>query len=197
LKEATTAPPAPEHSAGRSVAGVGRAPGSILFRPVGEEAAMNVGDVMSRDVLSCGPDDDLGVAAMKMWNGDCGVLPVLWGGRLVGMITDRDICMGLAIEGARPKERRVREVMSQEVYSCIPDDEIGDALETMASRRVRRLPVVDGDELVGVISMNDIVVHSEDRGHPPVRQILAALRAICAPRRERRKAEPAKKTTAA
>lgn len=158
---------------------------------------MTVEDVMSRDVLSCGPDDDLGVAALKMWNGDCGVLPVVWGGRLVGMITDRDICMGLALEGARPKERRVREVMSQEVYSCIPDDEIGDALETMASRRVRRLPVVDGDELVGVVSMNDIVVHAEDRGHPPVRQILAALRAICAPSSKAKKPAQVKKTTAA
>jgi CBS domain-containing protein len=147
---------------------------------------MKVQDVMSREVLACGPDDDLGKAAMTMWNGDCGSLPVVWGGRLVGMVTDRDICMGLALADARPDQRRVREVMSKEVYSCIPDDDLGDALETMASRRVRRLPVVDADALVGIVSMNDIVVHAQDRGHPPMRQILGALRAICSPRSEPR-----------
>jgi len=158
---------------------------------------MKVQDVMSREVLACGPDDDLGRAALTMWKGDCGVLPVVWGGRLVGVVTDRDICMGLALEGARPSERRVREVMSREVYSCIPDDDLGDALETMASRRVRRLPVVDGDRLVGIVSMNDIVVHAEERGHPPVRQILATLRGICRPHAKPQQAATAKRTAAA
>jgi CBS domain-containing protein len=157
---------------------------------------MKVENVMSRDVVSCGPDEALGQAAMRMWNADCGMLPVMWGGRLIGVVTDRDICMGLALEGARPSERRVREVMSKEVCSCIPDDDLGDALETMASRRVRRLPVVDGDELVGVVSMNDIVVHAEERGHPPTRQILSTLRAICMPQ-AKAKVASAKKSTAA
>ena len=142
---------------------------------------MKVQDVMSRELRTCAPDDDLGKAAIEMWQGDCGILPVVWADRVVGMITDRDICMGLALKGCRPGERRVRDVMSREVYSCIPDDDLGDALETMASRRVRRLPVVDGDAIVGMVSMNDVLVHAEERGHPPTRQILATLRAICTP----------------
>jgi len=153
---------------------------------------MKVHDVMTREVRTCGPDDELGRAAMQMWEGDCGVLPVVWGGRVVGMVTDRDICMGLALKGCRPSERRVREVMSRDVWSCIGDDDLADALETMASRRVRRLPVLDGERLVGMISMNDVVTKTEGRAHPPTREILAALRAVCQP--QRRKAAETKPT---
>jgi CBS domain-containing protein len=149
---------------------------------------MKVHDVMTREVRTCGPDDDLGRAAIEMWEGDCGVLPVVRGGRVVGMVTDRDICMGLALEDCRPRDRKVREVMSGDVWSCIGDDDLADALETMASRRVRRLPVMDGDRLVGMISMNDVLTHTEGRAHPPTREILSTLRAICQPRR--RKPEP-------
>jgi len=143
---------------------------------------MKVHDVMSREVRTCGPDDDLGRAAIEMWEGDCGVLPVVWGGRVVGMVTDRDVCMGLALKGCRPCDRKVREVMSRDVWSCIEDDDLSDALETMASRHVRRLPVLDGDELVGIVSMNDVLTRTEGRAHPPTREILATLRAICQPR---------------
>jgi len=145
---------------------------------------MKVENVMSREVLSCGPDDDLGDAAMKMWRGDCGVLPVVWADRLVGMVTDRDVCMGLAFGGARPSERRVRDVMSPEVYACVTGNDLADALQIMANRRVRRLPVLDGDQLVGVVSLSDIVLHAEDRGHPPLRQILSALRDVSTPHHE-------------
>jgi signal-transduction protein with cAMP-binding, CBS, and nucleotidyltransferase domain len=98
------------------------------------------------------------------------------------VVTDRDICMGLALSGRRPAERQVQEVMSKEVFACTPDDDVGDALEIMGSRRIRRLPVVDGDRLVGVLSMNDILTRSGVRGQPPAREILAALRGICRPR---------------
>jgi CBS domain-containing protein len=145
---------------------------------------MKVRDVMTRELRRCTPEDDLGRAAIQMWQGDCGILPVMWGGRVVGVVTDRDICMGLALKNCHPSERSVREVMSREVYSCVPDDDLADALETMADRRVRRLPVLDGEELVGMVSMNDIVVQTEGRSHPPTREILAALRAICRPRPE-------------
>lgn len=143
---------------------------------------MQVKDAMTTGPRTCGPGDDLGKAAIEMWQGDCGMLPVVRGERLIGVVTDRDICMGLALSGRRPADRLVQEVMSKEVFACTPDDDVGDALEIMGSRRVRRLPVVDGDRLVGVLSMNDILNHSGDRGQPPAREILAALRAICRPR---------------
>ncbi|HLF55300.1 MAG TPA: CBS domain-containing protein [Thermoanaerobaculia bacterium] len=152
---------------------------------------MKVEEVMSRELRACAPEDDLGRAAIEMWRGDCGMLPVVWAGRVVGVVTDRDICMGLALKGCAPAERRVREVMSGEVYSCVPEDDLGDALELMASRRVRRLPVLEGDRLVGVLSMNDVLLNAEHRGHPPAREILAALRAICTPRHELPSAAPA------
>jgi CBS domain-containing protein len=144
---------------------------------------MKVGDVMSRDVRSCAPDDDLGRAAAQMWEADCGILPVVRGRRVVGVVTDRDICMGLTMKGCRPADRTVAEVMSREVYSCVSNDEVGDALETMAERRVRRLPVIDGETLVGIVSMNDIVTHCERHGRPSAREVVAALKSICAPRR--------------
>lgn len=143
---------------------------------------MLVHELMTKNPRTCGPDDDLGKAAIEMWQGDCGMLPVLRGDRVVGVVTDRDICMGLALSGRRPAERQVQEVMSKEVYACTPDDDVGDALEIMGSRRIRRLPVVDGDRLVGVLSMNDILTRSGVRGQPPAREILAALRGICRPR---------------
>ena len=105
---------------------------------------MQVHELMSKDPRTCGPDDDLGKAAIEMWQGDCGMLPVLRGDRVIGVVTDRDICMGLALSGRRPAERQVQEVMSKEVFACTPDDDVGDALEIMGSRRIRRLPVVDG-----------------------------------------------------
>lgn len=145
---------------------------------------MKVADVMSRKVRTCTPEDDLGQAALEMWNGDCGILPVVRGGRVVGVVTDRDICMGVALSGHRPTERRVSEVMSKEIYSCVSDDDLGDALETMALRQVRRLPVIDGDQLVGILSMNDVVTRARRPGHPSGPEVLAALRAICAPHRE-------------
>lgn len=140
---------------------------------------MKVGEVMSRELRTCAPEDDLGKAAAQMWEGDCGILPVVRGRRVVGVVTDRDICMGLTMKGCRPVDRSVAEIMSREVYSCVSNDEVGDALETMADRRVRRLPVVDGEDLVGIVSMNDIVTHCERHGRPSAREVVAAMKSIC------------------
>lgn len=139
---------------------------------------MKVRDAMTAEVRSCSPEDDLAKAAIEMWNGDCGMVPVVWAGEVIGVLTDRDICMAVALGGARPQDRKVREVMRREVFGCGPDDDLGDALETMATRRVRRLPVIDGDELAGMISMSDIVLHAGAHGGPSAREIVEALRAI-------------------
>lgn len=147
---------------------------------------MLVESLMTRDVEVCRPDSTLADAAAVMWRRDCGVVPVVEeGGRVVGVVTDRDICMALSMRGQRAAEVRVAEVLTGGVQTCTPVDDVREALEAMARRQVRRLPVVDSrGHLVGVLSINDIIRHTR-KGKPRKRvsrrAALAALRAICAP----------------
>ena len=121
--------------------------------------SMKIKDVMTREVHTSRPDSDLGMAAMQMWEGDFGVLPVVAnGGEVVGMITDRDICMATASKNKAPGAIRVEEVMTGEVYGCSPEAEIQEALKTMQQRRVRRLPVMANGRIVGLLSLNDLAL---------------------------------------
>jgi CBS domain-containing protein len=123
---------------------------------------MTVKDIMNSPVQSCGPETNLGAAAMMMWDSDCGALPAVnYEGKVVGMITDRDICMAAATKNRTPSEITVFETITGQVYACAPGDDIHDAMKTMAKHQVRRLPVInDAGVLVGVLSMNDIVLHA-------------------------------------
>lgn len=123
---------------------------------------MKAKDIMVRPVQSCGPETNLNAAAMMMWDNDCGALPVVnYEGKVVGMITDRDICMATATQKRPPSEITVFETVTGQVYACAPDDDIHDAMKTMAKHQVRRLPVVnDSGMLAGILSMNDIVLQA-------------------------------------
>jgi len=114
---------------------------------------------MRRDVQTCRPETDLSTVAMQMRQSDCGVLPVVASsGEVLGMITDRDICMAAAIKHCDVASIRVSEVISGNVYACSPDAEIDTACSIMRQKRVRRLPVVTAEEgkLVGILSINDL-----------------------------------------
>jgi len=120
---------------------------------------MRVDNVMRRDVQTCRPETDLSTVAMQMRQGDCGVLPVVASsGEVLGMITDRDICMAAAIKHCDVASIRVSEVISGNVYACSPDAEIHTAFNVMRQKHVRRLPVVTAEEgkLVGILSINDL-----------------------------------------
>jgi CBS domain-containing protein len=112
---------------------------------------MNVRDIMVHPVQSCGPETNLAAAAMMMWDSDCGVLPVVnFEGKVVGMITDRDICMATATKNRPPSEITVFETITGQVYTCRPDEDVHNAMEMMAKHQVRRLPVVDDEgHLIG------------------------------------------------
>jgi CBS domain-containing protein len=147
---------------------------------------MLVESLMTRDVEVCRPDSTLADAAAVMWRHDCGVVPVVEeGGRVVGVVTDRDICMALSMRGQRAAEVRVAEVLTGGVQTCTPVDDVREALEAMARRQVRRLPVVDSrGHLVGILSVNDVIRHTrkgKSKKRVSRRAALAALRAICAP----------------
>lgn len=137
--------------------------------------------LMSTAVRTCRADESLNVAAQAMWESDCGVVPVVSEGRLVGILTDRDICMATYTQGRAPAELAVEGAMSKQIISCSPYDSLGLALELMTEHRVRRLPVVAPDgELVGVLSLADIARWARPLGNAAVDGAIAeTLGAIC------------------
>jgi CBS domain-containing protein len=124
---------------------------------------MKVKDVMTPNAKAIWLTESLADAAKLMWENDCGVLPIIKDGqKVVGMITDRDICMGAAIRDTNPSAISVEEVMTGQVYAVNPEDNIDQALLQMQEHHVRRLPVINAEgELEGMLSMNDIVLNSK------------------------------------
>jgi CBS domain-containing protein len=124
---------------------------------------MLVADLMTRNTASVRADQTLADAAQLMWDCDCGALPVVDdGAKIIGMLTDRDICMAAWSRGAAPKAIRVADAMSQNVVHCSEGDSIGRANSLMQSNQIRRLPVVNGEgRLVGILSLADVARATE------------------------------------
>jgi CBS domain-containing protein len=145
---------------------------------------MKVKDLMTTDVKRCSPETNLASAAKIMWEGDCGAVPVTdERDHVVGVITDRDICIAAATRPSREGEIPVKDVISKAAYTCAPADDVRAALDTMKARKVRRLPVVDqGGRLVGIVSIHDIAEQSRRRGGDvSPDSVLDAFIAITAP----------------
>lgn len=121
---------------------------------------MQIREIMSRDVRIADVRDNLRQAAQLMATQDVGALPVGDQGRLVGIVTDRDIVVRAVAEGRAPEETPVSEVMSQEVLYCFDEDDIEDAAREMSELQIRRIPVLDRERrLVGVVALADIARH--------------------------------------
>lgn len=150
-----------------------------------EGRPMTVSEVMSTPVHTCQPDTDLAQVAHVMWEHDCGFVPVVdAGGLVVGVITDRDICIATATRRLLPEHMSAGQTMARSLHACLPDDGLDAALSAMKQAQVRRLPVVDArGHLVGVLSMNDIVRAAGRRGGPAASAVVGTLSGICAPRR--------------
>jgi CBS domain-containing protein len=127
---------------------------------------MKVQDVMMRTPAFCSPETNLGAAVEILWNRNCGILPIVnTEQKVVGVVTDRDLCVALGTRNRLPGDIRVSEVASGNIYSCRPEDDIHAALETMAKQKVRRLAVVNKTgSLEGILSMDDVVLHAEAGG---------------------------------
>jgi len=152
---------------------------------------MIVKEVMSQKVTTCSPDTTLESAALLMWNGDCGTVAVVDDeSRVIGIITDRDICMAVALQHKPASEIQVQQVMSRHLFTCQPESNIMNALKTMSFQRVRRLPVTnDIGHVEGIISIEDIIACAE-RGRRGIQapelsydDTMTTLKAICRPHR--------------
>jgi len=123
----------------------------------------NVDRIMTREPAVLEPSSTCGEAATLMKQEDCGSLPVVDGGRLVGIITDRDIVVRAVAAGKDPKTLRVSEIMTADPITIGPDTSIDEASRLMAERQVRRLPVVADGRLVGIVVLAQLA-RSEDDG---------------------------------
>jgi len=119
---------------------------------------MRIAEIMTKDVQTVTPDTDLMTVAKHMKTLDVGVIPVVEGERLVGLITDRDIVIRAIATGKSVQEALVRDHMSPNPSTVSSNDDVRRAAEIMAREQIRRLPVVDGNTLVGIVSIGDVAV---------------------------------------
>lgn len=152
---------------------------------------MRIEQLMQKKLASVTAEQSLDDAARMLWEGDCGCVPVVsedGSHRVVGMLTDRDICMAAYTQGKSLREMRVRGAMSCDVRTCRPGDSIEDVEAILSSAQVRRLPVVDeADQLVGIISLSDLAraaARCRKQKKPALDEAAVAetLAAICQPR---------------
>jgi len=133
---------------------------------------MKISDIMTRNVRVVSPDKTIQEAARLMDEMNVGVLPVCDGRRLRGMITDRDITVRATAAGLPPDTTRVRDVMSDNVWWCFDDDDVGHIVQLMSDHQIRRLPVVDHDKhLVGIVALGDLATDSEGDASRALRHI--------------------------
>jgi CBS domain-containing protein len=142
---------------------------------------MKVQDIMIKDVKFCHPETNLAEATQIMWANDCGALPVVDGEKkVVGMITDRDICIAVGTRDRTPSQVKVSEVKAnpQELFTCAPSDDIHQALKTMRTYGVRRIPVVNNDALRGILCLDDVAFHASKRGDLSYEDLVETLKAV-------------------
>ena len=125
--------------------------------------AKSITEVMTTNVRACEPNATVAEAAKLMAKEDVGPIPVVEEGRLVGLITDRDIVVRVVANDKDPKTTTVGQIASSDLVTVSPQENLDDALTLMAERQVRRLPVVEGDRLVGIVAQADIARLGKDK----------------------------------
>ena len=136
-------------------------------------ARVRCSEIMTRDVRTASPEMPLRDVSAMMREGDMGAVPIVDGGKLVGIVTDRDIVVRAVAEG-KDASTPVSEAMTSEIFSVAPADFVFEAIRLMGDKQVRRIPVVtESGELAGIISMADIALEIEDQ-----REIAEALEEI-------------------
>lgn len=122
---------------------------------------MLINEIMSTDVETVTPDTGIHEVAKKMYQRDCGSVIVVKGGRLVGMITDRDLAIRCIAHGHDPISTTAEKVMSPEILHCFETDEVDHITKFMGKNKIRRMPVLNAQKnLVGIVSLGDMASHS-------------------------------------
>lgn len=123
--------------------------------------AGKVHEVMTGDPITMRPDETLTAAAKQMRDADVGLVIVVDGGQVRGVVTDRDITVRAVAEDLDPRRAVLAEVVTHDLVAVSKDDDLDTAVELMRTHAVRRLPVLDGERLVGVVSLGDLAVERE------------------------------------
>jgi CBS domain-containing protein len=127
----------------------------------------SVKDAMTAEVKTAAPSQSLTDVARLMKQEDVGSVPVVDGERLIGVVTDRDIVVRGIADGSDPHAIKAGDIASRDVVTVRPDDDLDAALRLMAQHQVRRLPVVDEGQLVGVVAQADVAHEAKEKdvGH--------------------------------
>ena len=148
---------------------------------------MRVAQLMSRHPVTCNVNGSVNEAARLMWEHDCGAVPVVDDdGNVVGIVTDRDICMAAYTQGEKLCAIPLASAMAKTVTCCRPEETIEAAEATMSRNQVRRLPVVNAEShIVGLLSISDLareVSRPRALGDGSQRGFVATVSAISRPR---------------
>jgi CBS domain-containing protein len=145
---------------------------------------VRVKQIMTPDPARCTPEATAQHAAELMRDNDCGSIPVVeTAGRLIGTVTDRDLAIRGLAAGKGP-DTLIRDLMTPDPVTCVPEDEVEDLRQVMIERQVRRVPVVDGDGiLVGIVAQADI---AREEGAASDREVGRIVEAISEPRSDLR-----------
>jgi CBS domain-containing protein len=122
---------------------------------------LKVKDIMTDELAVISPDATVIEAAQLMQKHDVGAVPVCEGSNIVGLVTDRDIVVRNIAHGKDPNHTPVRDVMTTEVKSISPETNISQAAGIMATQQIRRLPVIEDDRLVGMVSLGDLATKAK------------------------------------
>jgi CBS domain-containing protein len=156
---------------------------------------MLVRDVMVNPVAVCSPDANLAEVAAIFWDARCGTAPVVDAdGHVISVITDRDIAIALGTRNLRASDVKVKDVAPPRVFTCAPEDDFEDALNTMVTQNVRRLPVVEDGKLAGILSIDDLARSASqwpDDEDIPESDVIIAMRKILLARARGRATRPA------
>jgi CBS domain-containing protein len=161
---------------------------------------MQVKEIMTNEVMFCGPNATLADVATAMWNKDCGAIPVVnQDKKVIGIITDRDVCMAVVMRNRLASGITANELIGGLVRVCSPEDDVETALEIMEHAQLRRLPVVAKDgTLCGIFSISDAIRQTgkdeKKNKRVPRKSVLKTLRSICKSRATEEVSEEIEKT---
>ena len=120
---------------------------------------MKVRDIMTKNVAYINPNSTVVEAAQLMQKHNVGVIPVMDQNGILGMVTDRDIVVRNIAHGNNPQNTPVKDVMSSQVTTVSPDMDVNDVSAIMADKQIRRVPVMEGSRIVGIVALGDIATN--------------------------------------